>query len=260
MNFAELFKKASTFTDENASTLLTAAGVAGTVTTAYLTGKASFKAADVLVKDHYSRAHEAGEEVSPDRPLKEQVRLVWKLYVPAVTVGTSTIVSIVLANRISSKRAAALAAAYGISERAFSEYKEKIVEKLGKAKEQNVRDEIASKRVEDLPINTREVIIAGAGEVLFMDSITGRYFQSTMEEVKKAINEVNAEIINHMSASLSSFYDKLGLPATGYSDGVGWTSTDLLEISFTTTLTSDDRPCIVLEYLVEPTHGYQRLY
>ena len=57
-----------------------------------------------------------------------------------------------------------------------------------------IRDEIAQDRVNANPPNSREVLIAGTGEVLFFDMLTGRYFQSTMEDIKRAENKVNYRV------------------------------------------------------------------
>ena len=61
----------------------------------------------------------------------EKSSAVWRLYLPPVAVGPTTVTSIVMANRISSSKIIALTMASGISERAFQEYKDKIIEKLG---------------------------------------------------------------------------------------------------------------------------------
>ena len=67
-------------------------------------------------------------------------------------------------------------------------------------------------------MNSREIILAGTGEVLCYDMSSGRYFQSTIEDIKRAENRVNKDLIHFMSASLSMFYEEIGLPPTSYSD------------------------------------------
>src|SRR5205814_1440714 len=112
-----------------------------------------------------------------------------------VAAGVGTIGAIIFANRISSKRAAALAAAYAISEGRFSEYKEKMKEKMGIQKEKKFADEITQERVNANP-PTGSVLVLGAGDVLCRDEFTGRYFRSTVETIKRAENEVNHEIMH----------------------------------------------------------------
>jgi hypothetical protein len=235
-------------------------GVTGTLTTAYLTGRASFKAAAILEAEQSDAFGSDFRERNVGYSTKDKARIVWPHYIPAIGVGATTITSILLANQIASKKIAALAVASGISERAFQEYKAKVVEKLGETKEMGVRDQIAQERVDKHPIGTREIILAGTGEVLCFDMLTGRYFQSTIEDIKKAENKVNYDIFHHMYASLSSFYQEVGLPPTGYSDTVGWNSNTLLEVQFSTTLSTDQRPCVAVNFATLPVVDYERLY
>jgi hypothetical protein len=256
MNISTLLKQAERLIADNSTAVLTGVGVTGTVTTAVLTGRASFKAARIIDQEDDRRrfANEYALE------FKDKTKLVWAQYIPATGVGTLTIASIILANRLSSKQAAAMAAAYGLSEKAFAEYREKVVEKLGQNKETAVRDEIAQDRVTANPSNTRELILAGVGEVLCYDHLTGRYFQSSVEEIKKAENSVNYEIVNHDSASLSKFYDEIGLPPTPYSDSVGWDIDNRCEVQFSTVMSVDDRPCISIDFARWPKPDYGKVW
>lgn len=253
--------------NENSTTILTGVGVSGTVATAILTGRASFKAARILNSELIEQREinlldensQNGDMVRDLTPVTK-VKLVWHLYLPPVGVGAVTISSIVLANKISSKQIAALTVASGISERALREYKEKVVEKLGVNQERNVRDEIAQDRVSNQPIGSREVILAGTGEVLCYDMTTGRYFQSTVEEIKKAENKINRDVLHHGYCSLSEFFDEIGLPPTSYSDSVGWNVGNHLEVTFSTTMSTDQRPCIAIDFVRQPISGYDKIY
>jgi hypothetical protein len=141
----------------------------------------------------------------------------------------------------------------------LTEYKAKVLEKLGEKKEMTIRDEIAQDRVN--ATENKEVLVVGAGEVLCFDMYTGRYFQSTVEKIRQAENKINFEILNHMYASLSSFYGELGIPATQYSDEVGWNGlTDRFEVRFSTVMSPDNRPCIAMEFTRPPMPEYTKLY
>jgi hypothetical protein len=168
---------------DNSGAILTGLGVTGTVTTAYLTGRASFKAAKLIeLEERRLEMLEFARENEDEKKqtLVSKTKLVWRLYIPPIGVGATTIASIVMANKLSSKKIAALAAASSISERALQEYKDKVVEKLGERQNRTLRDEIAQDRVSGQPVNLREVILAGTGEVLCYDMTTGRYFMSTV--------------------------------------------------------------------------------
>lgn len=231
--------------NQNSPVILAGVAVTGTVATAYLTGRASFKAAKIINKTEDLRT--------------EKVRSVWRLYLPPVAVGITTIAAIIVAHRINSKRLAALAVASGISERALQEYKEKVVQKLGETKARNLRDEIAQDRVSNQPLG-REIILAGTGDVLCFDMTTGRYFVSSVEDIKRAENKINHELNNFMSASLSQFYDEIGLPPTTYSDNVGWNGNNQVEIHFSTVMSPDNRPCVAIDFANQPISDYHRVY
>jgi len=246
----------------NSTTILTGMGVTGVISTAYLTGRASFKAAQIIERETNRRVATAmtPDDTEPEMTAKDKVKLVWPLYVAPISLGTTTITAIVMSNHAASKKIAALTVASGISERAFQEYKAKVVEKLGETKEIGIRDAIAQDRVNETPLPTREVIIAGSGDVLCFDLTTGRYFVGSMEKIRQAENKVNYDIINHDYASLSSFYDEIGLPPTPYSDTVGWNTGNRLEVTFSTVLSPDNRPCIAIDFLSAPFAEYSRMW
>jgi hypothetical protein len=254
-SLSALTRSTSRILVDNSPTILTVIGATGTLVTAYLTGKATFKAAE-LIREVESRAGTA-EDGWP--VIKERGKLVWKLYIPAASTAFFTVGAIVCANRIGMRRAAALAAAVSISERAFEEYREKIAQKLGKAKEQAARDEIAQDRVTNNPVGLREVILTSGGSVLCYDAYTGRYFLSDVESLKKAQNDLNYRILHDYYASLSDFYDLIGLPPTSMSGEVGWNSDKMLELEFSTVLSEDNRPCIVIDLKVVPIRNFYRV-
>jgi hypothetical protein len=242
-------------------------GVSGVITTAVLTARASFQAAEKIDDEQRKRAEEAQKEAGEKGfgnmemlSTQDKVKLVWPLYVPPVVVGASTITAIVAANQIASKRIAGLVMAQSLSERTFQEYKEKVRERFGANKDRDIRDEMAQDRLNKQPVSTSEVIITGKGEVLCYDMLTGRYFMSSVEEIKRAENKLNYEILNHMYVSLSHFYDLIGLPSTPYSETVGWNTNNLVEVKFSTQMSSDNRPCVAVDFHLAPIADYGRLW
>lgn len=272
MRLPPLHKIAEKFITDNANGILTGVGVAGVVGTAVLTARATFKASDVFHErqmDPWVRAVDdedapngvrTVEEEWDDISLQTKIGMVWKFYIPPVFIGAATITAIVGANRMSAQRAAALAAAYSLSETRLSEYKDKVLETVGPNKATKIRDEIAQDRVSK--DNNSEVIVLTEGDVLCYDMLTGRYFRSSVEKIRKAENKINQELIHHDSASLTMFYDDIGLEATTYTDTVGWNqATDgVVEVQFSTTTSPDDRPCIAIDFNVAPHPSYYHQY
>lgn len=277
MNFGILAKRAEKLVADNSPAILTAIGVTGVITTAILTARASFKAAEILqdaeeekeanfLGDALKQVEEEPEpkgirHISPE-PLttQEKVELVWKAYVPAAGTAALTVAAIICANRIGNRRAAALASAYSMSEKAFKEYRTKVVDKLGKTKEQGVRDEIAQEKIDKNPAPKSETFIITPGGVLCNDLYTGRYFISDMETIRKAVNDTNQQVLNDCYASLTDFYERIGLERTDQSDEIGWNTDELLDVNFSTSMTQDSRPCLTISFSAKPVRGYHRLH
>lgn len=255
MTLMAIVKQAEKAVADHSPQILTGVAIAGTITTAVLTGKATIKACQLVNVHRYDQDPTAEIFITK----KQIVEKTWKFYIPAAAAGVLTVSSIVLATQIGTRRTAALAAAYAISEKAFVEYKEKVVEKMGEVKERSVRDDIAQDRVRETPVATNEVIVTGGGKVLCFEPYTSRYFMSDMETLKKAQNDLNYQVLNNMYASLSDFYDLIGLERTKVSDDMGWNSDKLLELTFSTVL-AGDQPCIVMDYHVMPNDRYFRTH
>ena len=262
-SLGELFGKASYFLNDNSASILTGIGVAGVITTSVLTGKAVLKADELIDNEHLRRSIVAKKEMGEKGfgtmeflTTQEKLKLTWQVFAPPILAGATTILAIILANRMASKEIAALAAAYTISDKALQEYKEKVVEKIGPGKEQAIRDELVAKRLAENPVESSEIIIIGNGEVLCYDVYSGRYFMSSVEAIKQAENKINFEIVNANYASLSTFYDELGLPPNGMSDVLGFNLDNRLEIKFSSHLSSDNRPCVAMEYHFPPVPDY----
>jgi len=222
--------------------ILTAFGITGVATTAYLTGKATVTATR-LVDESESRG---GISNVRKQRIKERVQLVWKLYIPAASSGAITIACIFGAQRVNTRRTTAAVTAYTVAERAFSEYREKVVEQIGKGPEQKVRDKIAQDRVDKFPPSG--LVVMGTGHVLCCELYTGRYFQSEMETLKQARNDINARVNQERWVTLSEFYDIIGLDHTSVSSSLGWDADKLMDIQFTSVLAEGKDPCLAFDY------------
>ena len=234
MNFSSTMKDLTRTIRHNAPPILTALGVSGTVATAYLTGVATWKASHRL------------SEQPPKETKKELFLEVWDLYVPPVFTGVVTVGCIVGANHVSSKRMAAAYSVLAITEKGFAEYREQVVERLGERKEKEIRDDIARSKVESNPPGA--LVVVGAGTVLCCELYTGRYFNSDMESLRRAQNDINAQLNREMYATLNDFYYLVGLPATSHSGNVGWSSDRQLALEFTSMLSEGATPCLAFEY------------
>ncbi len=246
MNLSNLIDHAVKVLKENAPEILTALGVAGVATTSYLSAKAGYESALVLEKSLTLDDTRPTEE----KPFKEKAKETWRLYIPTVVSGAGTVACIIFASKGNAKRTAAAVTAYSVTERAFSEYREKVAEqlKLSEAKQQKAIDAVAQDRVNALPPVQGQVIVLGRGEVLCCELYTGRYFRSEMEALRKAQNDVNHWIVMNRRSTLDDFYSLLDLPGTSDSGHLGWEDDELMDITFSAVLTPDNEPCLAFNY------------
>lgn len=259
MTFRTILKASEKFVIDNSPGILTGLGVAGTITTAVLTGRAAFR----VGMDASTQYHEALADLGPDQDLpaellepKYLVRTYWKEFIPSGVASIATITSVIMANQIGSRRAAAIAAAFKLSEELSEKYREKVAETLTKHQDEKIRSDVAKEEMLKAPADGT-IIIAGA-EVLFFDMWSGRWFKNDMETVRKAVNDINHQVNNYMFASLTDFYEKIGLPKNEFSDEFGWNTDALLDVRYDAVLMDDGRPAISIDYNKTPIRGFDR--
>lgn len=256
--FHQIVRTVKKFTSDNKPTILTGVGIAGTAVTGVLAAKAGYSAGyKQSLADQVTTPGYWDDKTRKDR-ITHVAKETWKLYLPSAVTGVGTIASIAAANKISTNRAAAMAAAYTITDKAFTEYKAKVVETIGEKKETVIRDKIAQEKV-DRNSDGAGTLIIGDGQVLCYDVYSDRWFDSTMEDLKKAQNDTNYEILHNMYVSLSEFYSRIGLSPTPYSDEVGWTSDEMLELHFTTCMHPKRKvPAISFTFHAQPIRKFWR--
>lgn len=227
---------------EHSPTILSGLAVAGTLTTAYLTATATLEAAEILN--------------DPNEEIREKLRWTWKLYIPAASSGALTVATIVMANRVGNKRAAALAAAYKLSETAYSEYRERVVETIGDKKEREIRDTLASSRVVHSS-NAGNLLVVSDGRERCYDSFSGQYFESDHETIRRAVNDVNAELLDSGYVSLTEFYNRIGLPQTSVSEALGWRDGNLMDVTYSSVL-HEGKTYLAIDFTKNPVPNYNR--
>ncbi|MEG1523876.1 MAG: DUF6353 family protein [Clostridia bacterium] len=232
--------------------ILTGLGIVGMVTSTVLAVKSTPSAMLKIVE-------KKDELDKDDLTIVETIKAAWKCYIPSAVTGAVSTACLIGASSVNLNRNAALATAYAISETALKEYQEKVLETIGEKKEQVVRDVLAKEKVERHPIEESEVIITDKGNTLCYDALSGRYFKSDIDKLKKAQNELNRQMIGDMYASLNDFYYEIGLSSTKIGGDVGWNVDEaLIDLVFSSTLATDGTPCLVIDYRVPPKYGYQR--
>lgn len=232
--------------------ILTGIGITGMIGATFMAVKATPKALYLI------EAKKEESEVEELTPV-EAIKTCWKCYIPATLTTVVSAACLIGASTVSAKRNAALATAYSISEAALREYQEKVVEVIGEKKEKAVRDAVAKDQIERDPVTKSEVVIIDSNSnTLCYEPLSGRYFKSTIDKIKKAEIELDRQMIQEMYVSLNDFYWEIGLDGTDLGDKMGWNlSKGYMDLSFSSQLADDGTPCAVIVYGIPPVYDYQ---
>lgn len=254
---AKLGRDVRTSLSRHSPEILMGIGITGMITTTVLAVKATPKALQLL--------EEKKEELEVDTLVPvEVVKTTWKCYTPAVVTGVVSIACLIGSNSVNAKRNAALATAYKLSETAFSEYRDKVIETFGDKKEKAVRDKISEDKIKETPVNKTEVIVTGKGQTLFFEPLSSRYFYSNIDIIKRAENKLNKEIICDpfdAGVTVNEFYEEIGLSPTATGDNLGWKIGYLIDIYPSAQMVEEGtehegEPCIVLNYTNPPKYEF----
>ena len=240
MKLKDIGKKVLNWGTDNSPEILTGLTCGGVVGTAIMSGQASVKAYEILAQQE------------KELTWKDKIALTWKVYIPTGLMGLATVGCAIGSNRISSNRVAAISGLYALAEKGLTEYQNKVIETIGEKKERAIRDDIAKDRIDADPVSNKEVILTGNGDFLCYDVMSGRYFRSTIDKIKKVQNDMNHELLTEMWISLNDVYYELGLKGTKVGEYYGWTPDDQIYFTFSTQLADGGEPCLVMDYTAAP--------
>ncbi len=237
---------------KNSPAILTGMGIAGMIGAVVWAVKATPKAERLI--------RESAGEKEAALTRAEKVRAAWKCYIPAAAMVAVSAACVITAQRINTRRGAALALAYSVSETALREYGGKVLETVGEKKERAIRDAVDEDRMSQNPVDNNQIIFTGKGESLCCDALSGRYFRSDIDKINKAVNNLNKQLLDEGFVSLNDFYDELGLEQTDLGGYLGWNVDDeLIEPRFSSHLTPDKEPCLYISYRTVPKYDFDRL-
>jgi len=227
--------------------ILTGLVVAGLISTVVAAISATPKALELI--------KEAEEEKGEELTIPETVVVTWKEYIPTIIFGGLTIACAISSNTISTRRNAALAGLYSLSEKGYKEYKEKVAQKLSPQTDKEIKLDIIEDKMSVLDEDC--VIYTGKGDTLCYDACSGRYFKSDIEVIKQALNRLGRDMLSEHYITLNQVYDELNLSHTKLGEFIGWHIDDgSLEGSYSSLLTEKGTPCLVLDFTTDPRYGY----
>ena len=225
------------FIKRNTSTILTCLGAAGVIVTTVMAVRETPKALTLLE----NAKEEKGEELTKF----EKVKIAGPVYIPSVTTGAATIACIFGSNVISKNQQAALMSAYALLDNSYKEYKKKTDELYGEEAGKQIRGEIAKDKY------TGDEVSLDDDKELFYDFYSGRYFESTKQEVLWAQYETNRSMFVNYSVGVNEYYDLLGLEPLPEYEMLGWTCGQIEEMYWHPWIEFDNE-----ETVIEPDSEY----
>lgn len=206
--------------------ILTGVSMLGVVATTVLGIKATPKALKLI--------NEA-EDIKGDKLTKKEiVKVAWKPYIPTAISCVATLSTILSLHILNAKTQNSLATAYVTLNNIHQEYVAKTKELYGEDADQKIKNAILN----DHPIMFKDL---SEGGQLFFDYQSLRYFESSIEEVLKAENDLNAEFAASGTVTMNDFYRLLGLEPLSYANEIGWYDNGTyFEIKFENQLCSMD--------------------
>ena len=247
MNIKTMAKSVWAGAKKHSPEILIGMGIAGAASSVIFAIKATPKAMILL--------EEKRQELGVEKlEAKEIIKTAAPVYIPtAVSFGVS-VACIVGARSVNARRNAALTAAYTLSESTLRTYRDKVLETVGEDKEREIRQKAAIEQQQSTPEPQTLVVSSAAGQLKCFDSLSGRYFVSTKNEIDKAVNEFNRQLRDDMRISLNDWYDLIGLDTNKLGDMLGWDiERGYVETCYASRLDEDGLPCLVVNY-VEPPH------
>lgn len=270
----EFLEKAEIFTKKNSPVILTGLAIVGVISTAYAAYKAGPRADKILeayrkdIRDCHPNDKEARIAV-----VGETVKKMVPVVAPPIIMGGTTIACIVGSHSVSSRRIAALSAAYSLSETTVKNLNSKMEDMLGEKKTRAIKDSImkdklkADSEKDKKILSDGQLVIPNDGTVLCKDLYSGRLFYSNAEKIKQAIAKCSYEIISDMYISLNDFYEAIDspqLPRIPMGEDLGWNIDDTingkLPITLAALLTDDNKPCLCIDYDISVRDDFRNLH
>ena len=234
--------------------ILMVAGTTSIVVGAVMACKATTKVNTILDKakediDTIHKVTEHPEQLSEEYTVedsKKDLAIVYartgvelfKLYAPAVALGTLSLASIITSNGILRKRNASLAAAYALVDRGFKEYRGRVKERFGEGIDKELRFNVKAQEVEETVVDEKGKTKTVKKTVNTIDPNTTfsdytRCFdcgcpgwdknpEFSLMFLRHQQNYANDILKNRGYLFLNEVYDMLGFRRIKYGQIVGW--------------------------------------
>jgi len=228
-------------TQKHSPTLLFGAGVVGVVATTVLACRATLKLQAVLeeaqsdleqIKEVESDKYSEADRTQDRTVVQIRTALtITKLYGPAVAMGIVSIGCLGGSHHILTKRNAGLMAAYASIEKAFSEYRQRVLDEVGEDKELEFRYGTEVVAEEGAKGKTVKRVSPGTPSMYarFFDECSrswSRQAEYNLLFLRCQQNYANDLLLSRGHVFLNEIYDMLGIDRSKAGAVVGWVVSD----------------------------------
>lgn len=252
-----LLSKAILGLKHHAPTILSCLAGVGVIGTTVMAVKATPKAYENIKEE--SRTNHDGD---PNAYTKiEAVKAAWKYYIPSAVLGAASISCIFGANVLNRRSQATLAGAYAMLSQSYQRYRKAANEVFGIDADSKIKAQMAN----DVYVHSDGVAIYSSdldpdGEkILFFDSISEKYFNTTMAAVINAEYHVNRNLELRGDVYIDEFHDFLGIDRMETGKIIGWSMDDIMEsglmwLDFDNhkTILDGGIECVIISPMVDP--------
>jgi hypothetical protein len=180
-------------------------------------------------------------------------------YIPSIVMGVGTLTCVFGAHVLNKQRQASLIGAYTLLDSSYKEYKQKVLDLYGENANNEVTEAIAKDKYD------KDDHKVEPGKQLFYEAYSGRYFESTMEDVLRAEYTLNRELSLVGGVAVNDYYELLGLDRVDEAKDFGWaydTNMDMywqawVDFNHTTSVMDDGLECTIITMWQEPVIDYE---
>lgn len=248
----------------NSPKILTILAAMGTVSTAFATARATPKAL-LLIR-------EAESQKGEDLTALEKVKVAAVPYIPAVLLGSATVICIFGAQMLNRRVQSSMASAYALLDQSFKDYRRKLKELYGDEADKKVIEALAVEKSQTVYINASyldgpcDLALEenSSKPVLWYDEYSKRFFTASLEQVLMAEYHLNRNYILRGEAVINELYEFLGLEPTDWGAEAGWAPMDegmfWIEFNHIPAKLDDGSVFYIIEMPFEPILNYDEYY
>lgn len=267
--FKGVFTKTGQMISKHSPIIAASLGVVGLGCAIYSAIKATPKAMQMVQdeeikknNDEMKKAMEEGREANMVPLTKKEKAVIygkcyWKTAALTAVTAACIVGGVVLANR----QTKAMTLLYGTAATTLEQYKNAANEIVGEKKARQINDKAVSDKLRSDDLDDPNLVIdTGFGNTLCVDGLSGRAFYSDMETIRKAINDLNAQLISCGALTLNEYWYALGLREikADYATLLGWRYDSpygygrQIEATFTSDLTPKGNPYLIVDVKTAP--------